>query len=270
MNFGKFYTLRLYNLRAYRLSIRNVLFIVFIFSVEIEGAKSARASGNEDFQQVVIDEPFIEMRTGAGRGYPIFHIVEKGENVFILKIKTQWYKVRSSRGKEGWVHETQMQQTLTLEGEAYQIKKTDWEAFISRNYEVGVLAGDFGGANVMSIYAGWNWTRNIMGELAISQALGNASDIQYANLSVIHQPFPEWWVSPYFKVGGGMMKTSPRSTIVLPVDRKDETLLVGMGARAYVARQFFVRLEYTSYTVLTSRNDNDEIDEWKLGVSVFF
>jgi hypothetical protein len=40
--------------------------------------------------------------------------------------------------------------------------------------------------------------------------------------------------------------------------------------RAWVTRQFLLRAEYKSYVVLTSRDDNEEVNEWKLGFSFFF
>ena len=86
----------------------------------------------------------------------------------------------------------------------------------------------------------------------------------------MHQPFPEWRVSPYFKLGAGIIQTSPFTTLVQTPDRTDEIVNVGVGVKAYISRQFFIRAEYSSHTILTSRNDNDEVEEWKLGFSVFF
>lgn len=234
------------------------------------GCSSVSADSDDDYQQVTIAEPFIEMHTGPGRGYPVFHIVEKGENVLVIKKKTQWYKVKSPRGKLGWVHEDEMELTLTPSGEPYEIQKKDHEGFVNRDFEMGFLAGDFQGANVMTMYGGWSWTPNISTELTISQALGNVSDIQFANLNIMHQPFPEWFVSPYIKIGTGIIQTKPRATLVFPEDREDEMVTAGIGARIYIARQFFLRAEFNSHTILTSRNDNDEVEEWKIGFGVYF
>ncbi|MGX5173482.1 outer membrane beta-barrel protein [Aliikangiella sp. IMCC44653] len=224
----------------------------------------------DQYQKVQVAEAFIEMHSGPGRGYPVFHIVEKHQLIQLVKKKTQWYKIISPKGKLGWVHEDQMQRTLNLDGTQYKTNKPDQIQFVQRDFEVGALSGEFGGANVMTLYWGWNWTENIATELAVSQALGNVSDIQFANINIMHQPFPEWIVSPYFKLGAGMIKTKPRATLVFPEDRQDETVNVGVGARVYVSRQFFLRAEYNSHTILTSRNENDEVEEWKLGFSVFF
>ena len=43
------------------------------------------------------------MRTGPGRGYPIFHVIDRGESVDIIMQRTDWYQVRAENGKEGWV-----------------------------------------------------------------------------------------------------------------------------------------------------------------------
>ncbi|HXS30274.1 MAG TPA: hypothetical protein VN755_05505, partial [Steroidobacteraceae bacterium] len=62
----------------------------------------------------------------------------------------------------------------------------------------------------------------------------------------------------------------PKSTLVLPDDRNDQTAYAGAGLRYYLTRRFFVRGEYRYHMVFTSRNENEEINEWKLGLAFFF
>jgi hypothetical protein len=38
----------------------------------------------------------------------------------------------------------------------------------------------------------------------------------------------------------------------------------------YVSRRFMFRGEYNSYLTFTSRDDNEELDEWKAGFAFFF
>jgi len=230
---------------------------------------SVLADEEDEYQRVTVAEPFVEFHTGPGRGYPVFHIVEKGQPLLLIKKKTQWFKVRSTKGHEGWVHEDIMQKTL-LGDQSFEAGNYQLQDFTKREWEAGVLGGDFGGATSLAIYSGWNFTQNLSAELSISQALGNVADIRFANISLVHQAFPEWRVSPFVKLGGGVIQTRPFTTLVQTPDRTDEIVNVGLGVKAYVSRQFFIRVEYTSYTILTSRNDNDEVEEWKLGFSVFF
>ena len=159
----------------------------------------------------------------------------------------------------------------TLYGDSYFDSGTiEQKDFTRRSFEAGVLASDFGGATELTLYTGWNFTENLTVELSAMQALGNVSEIRIANISLLHQMFPEWRVSPFFKIGAGVVQTLPSTTLVQTQDRTDQILNVGLGVKAYISRQFFIRAEYVRHTILTSRNDNDEVEEWKLGFSVFF
>jgi uncharacterized protein YgiM (DUF1202 family) len=232
---------------------------------------SAKADENEmQYERVIVAESFIELRTGPGRGYPVFHIEEKGEKIELIKKKTQWFKVKTARGQEGWVHEDTMAKTLALDLEVFDSGNSDQSDFTERLFEAGVLAGDFDGATSLTLYGGWNFTQNLSSEFALSQALGNVSDIRHVTINLLHHPFPEWRVTPYFKLGAGVIKTQPFTTLIQTEDRTDEIVLAGVGVKAYISREFFIRAEYSNYTILTSRNDNDEVQEWKLGFSVFF
>ena len=65
---------------------------------------------------MTVADPYLEMRTGPGRGYPIFHVVDRGEDVAVIMRRTDWFLVRASNGKEGWVRRAQMERTLQPDG----------------------------------------------------------------------------------------------------------------------------------------------------------
>ena len=71
-------------------------------------------------------------------------------------------------------------------------------------------------------------------------------------------------------LGGGIINTEPKGTIVATTDRTDNIAHVGIGIRAYLTRRFVFRAEYKTYVVFTSRDDNEEPTEWKAGFSFFF
>ena len=91
------------------------------------GALSAQAhavSWFDDYEpEVVVADPYLEVRTGPGRGFPVFYVAAEGDRITILKSKTQWYKVRvhEPREKEGWVHVRDLQNTLNLDGTDYEL-----------------------------------------------------------------------------------------------------------------------------------------------------
>ncbi len=219
---------------------------------------------------VSVEDPYIELRTGPGRGYPIFFVAERGEQIEVMTRRTDWFKVRIERGEEGWVNQSQLARTLDLDGEPTDVPSFTLEDYADRNWEVGVLYGDFGGANVVSTFGAYTMTPNLSVELWLSEVLGRFSNSQLVNANIVHTLFPERRFSPLFTLGTGVINTEPKGTIVATEDRQDNVAHVGIGLRTYVTRRLLFRVEYKSYVVFTSRDDNEEVSEWKAGFSFFF
>jgi hypothetical protein len=91
-----------------------------------------------------------------------------------------------------------------------------------------------------------------------------------ASVNVIHETWPDWRISPFFTLGTGVIRTSPKSTIVQGEDRTDQIAHAGAGVRVYATQRILLRAEYKSYVVFTSRDDNEEPQEWKVGFAFFF
>jgi uncharacterized protein YgiM (DUF1202 family) len=231
---------------------------------------AAAAGAEEQVREVTIADPYIELHTGPGRGYPVFFVAERGEQIALLKRRTEWFKVEVARGQEGWVHFDQLTRTLDLDGEPCDRPALGFNDYAARRWEVGALYGDFGGANVIATYGSRSFTPNLSGELWISQALGRFSDSTMATLNIVHLMYPDWRASPYFTLGAGIINTEPKATLVATTDRTDNVALVGAGARVYLTRRFVFRAEYKAHVVFTSRDDNEEVRVWKAGFSFFF
>jgi uncharacterized protein YgiM (DUF1202 family) len=210
------------------------------------------------------------MRTGPGRGYPIFYVAERGESITVLKRRTEWFKVQGPRGEQGWVMSEQLARTLSLDGESFEVPAATIGDYAGRRWEVGVAYGDFGGANMISTFGAFAFTPNLSLEMSLSQALGRFSDSTLANLNITHSMYPERRASPYFTLGAGSIHTEPKATLIATVDRTDSIAHAGFGVRTYLTRRFVFRVEYKTYVAFTSRDDNEEIREWKAGLSFFF
>ena len=235
--------------------------LIFLASIA-----TARAEG----PVVSVADPFLEMRTGPGRGFPVFHVVERGETVRVDKRRTDWFQVVDASGREGWVHREQMAQTLLPAGVKMEIDDPGREDFGAHRREVGLLIGDYGGANVVTMYGAYACNEHLAAELALSHILGNFTDGQYATVGVTHVPMPEWRIQPFLSIGTGVMRLTPKGTLVGTEERTDQVAYGGIGVRAYVARRFIVRAEYKEYVVFTDRDENEEDIEWKLGFAFFF
>ena len=115
-------------------------------------------------------------------------------------------------------------------------------------------------------------TENIVTELTYTQALGSFSENQLASLRVHHYTFPEWRFSPYLTLGVGQIRTKPRANLVQSGDesRTNDLLEAGIGVRYYLGSNYAVRLEYQRLLALTERDEQEELETWKLGFVVFF
>lgn len=228
------------------------------------------ASAKEKGVAVVVTDAYAEVHSGPGRGYPIFHVIEKGETVRVIKNRTDWYKIETESGKTGWVFRDEFTRTLGINGEIIDLSKPGRQAFDTRRWELGVGGGNFSGARGINTYLGFRLTRNISTELRFTEAFGSFSNSKMVALNAVHQPFPEWQVSPFFTLGTGSIRISPSSDIVQTDNRENGVLTVGGGFIFYASRSFLFRVEYNDHTLLTKRENYEEVDEWKAAFSVFF
>ncbi|MCH9693404.1 MAG: SH3 domain-containing protein [Gammaproteobacteria bacterium] len=244
--------------------------LICLVAVVLQIFLTAPVEAADDYRTVIVADPYLEMHTGPGRGYPKFHVVDRGDSVDILMQRTEWYLVRTDAGKEGWVDREQMELTLQPDGQEVDFGDIGLEDFTNSKWELGVLAGDFGGANIVSLYGGYSLNPNVSVELWGSQILGNFSNGWMGSVNIVHEAFPDWRVSPFFTLGAGAIYTEPKSTIIQGEDRTDQIGHVGGGFRIYATRRFLLRAEYKSYVVFTSRDENEEVEEWKVGFAFFF
>ncbi|WP_444902489.1 outer membrane beta-barrel protein [Microbulbifer sp. SSSA007] len=223
----------------------------------------------DDAERVTVGNAFINIYRGPGRGYPIFHVAEYGEKIWLLKRRTDWVKVLASRNKTGWVRVADLQEIYGEEGELVRVPLPDFRDVEAGYFYLGFSYGDFAGANSLGTTLGYQFTSNLATELRATQAVGKFSDSQVYQMAVLHQPFPRWRLSPYFLLGAGLNITSPNATIIATEDRQDTVMLAGIGIKTYLSRRFAVKAEYTNHYLLTSRENNQEIVEWKLGFDVY-
>ncbi|MDO6747838.1 SH3 domain-containing protein [Gilvimarinus sp. 1_MG-2023] len=219
---------------------------------------------------VTVDRVYIDVYSGPGRGYPIFHALEKGEQITLLKSRTQWIKVQTENGTEGWVKREAMLATLDATGQTPDFSDASRADSVAGSFEVGAGFGDFGGADSTTLTLGYRFTQHLTIEARYAQQAGKFSDSEIIAGGLTHQPFPDWRVSPYIGLGAGRIKIHPSATLVDTVDREDSVLQASLGTYVYLSRRFFMRLDYTNHYLLTTRENNDEVNEWRVGFNVFF
>ncbi|MGH8259162.1 MAG: SH3 domain-containing protein, partial [Steroidobacteraceae bacterium] len=110
------------------------LFILLLPLLAVPGLASAK-----ERLQVFVNAPYLELHTGPGRGYPVFYVVERNGSVDVLKRFTDWYKVRTERGIEGWVAQRDMLKTVLADGTPFTFNLGDRAGFTSHRFEAGLF-----------------------------------------------------------------------------------------------------------------------------------
>jgi hypothetical protein len=216
-----------------------------------------------------IEAAFIELHSGPSAGYPVVAVIEKNQQVTLLVKRTSWIKVKNKRGIEGWFHEDNLV-GFSKDGAAIGQHLISQQDVINRDIEAGVMYGDLEGANFYNVFAGYAFTPVFNLEVSAGKALGSISDSDVFEIMLMSQPFPDLIVIPYIGVGAGLISTTPHSVIADPQARKSTLMSGALGIKYHIARNFLVRAEYKLSLALTDRDENEEIQTWKIGFSVFF
>ena len=219
-----------------------------------------------------VNAPFIDIHSGPGGEFPIFHVLAKGEIFTVMKQRTNWYKIQTENNKEGWINTASMESSVLTNGSRIQIGSGTFDGYLDRDFELIVQGGVLDSVTAMSLGASWVWTKNLAVEATYTQALGNFADNKIWSVRVRQTFFPNWLVSPYLALGTGEIRTRPRSSVVQAGGevRKSNHYEVVIGMEYYFTSNLVITAEYRGLLALTDRDEQERLDNWMLGVRVFF
>jgi len=227
-----------------------------------------RALAAKPHLQLLVTQPFLQLRTGPGRGYPVFYVVGRGEKVTVLYSRTDWYKVRAPRGEEGWTSRGELAQTAQASGAPAPIPP--YPDFATHRWEIGAGYGVYNRQNLVTAYADFALTDSLDAEFVVQQAFGTLDNREIATLGLRHTFIPEWRrFSPTVGIGTGYQYTQAKVP-PKPLETGNQLAYVSLGARGFITRRFMWRFDWRSYVIFTRQNANEEPQEWKFGLAVFF
>src|ERR1700680_3795107 len=165
------------------------------FSVSLVHAK-------EQLLEVVVAEPYLEMHSGPGRGYPVVYVVGRDEVVTVLYSRTEWFKVRAPRGQKGGARRSELALTKLVSGEPAPIPP--YPDFATHRWEIGAGYGVFNHQNLVTTWGDFGLTDSLDVEFVLQQALGTIDNRYITTVGLRHTFIPEWrWVSPTAGIGTG-------------------------------------------------------------------
>ncbi|HEU4459176.1 MAG TPA: SH3 domain-containing protein [Methylibium sp.] len=222
------------------------------------------------YQRVQIADPYIEMRTGAGRGYPVFHVAARGETVELVLRHTDWYKVRTARGIEGWVTRSQLETTLTEAGEKKTFRDVLVDDYLKRRVEMGAAWGQFKRDPMLKLFVSYRMSETLALEATLGQVQGVFSGTDFWHVNLVAEPWSDQRWSPVFGIGFGKFKNIPNTTLVGAIPTDANLANATLGLRYHVNDRFVVRGDYTLYTAYVEDARSTEYRAWTLGFSFFF
>ncbi len=233
------------------------------------GAADVQAASQPP-QRLQVTDPFIEMRTGPGRGYPVFFVVERNEWIEIELRHTDWFKVRSAGGKQGWVQRAQLESTLTEAGSRKTFRDVVVDDFLRRRLELGASWGRFRSEPMLKVWSAYRFTETLNVEGTVGQVQGVFSSTNFWHINLASEPWADRRISPFFGVGFGRFRNIPNASLVGAVNTNSNLANASVGARWYLTDRFVARVDYTLYTAFLSDSSTTQFRAATAGLSFFF
>jgi uncharacterized protein YraI len=221
-------------------------------------------------EPLTVADPYLEMRTGPGRGYPVFFVVERGQPVAIELRHTDWYKVRAAGGQLGWVHRKQLETTLTAAGSTKTFRDIALDDYLARRLQMGAAIGRFKSEPMLKLWTSYKLSDTLSAEATFGQVQGVFSGTNFWHLSLQSEPWSDQRLSPFFGVGVGQFKNFPNQSLVGATVTDAKLAHAIVGARYYLTERFVLRADWALYTAFVSDQRSTEYRAVSAGVSFFF
>lgn len=236
----------------------------------IGAALPAAADDTPTVEQVQVTDPYIELHTGPGRGFPVFFVAERREWISIELRHTDWYKVRAAGGQVGWVQRSQLASTLTAAGSVKTFRDVAFDDYLQRKLEMGAAWGRFKSEPMIKLFAAYRLGEGLRAEGTLGQVQGVFSGTDFWHLNLSSEPWADQRLSPYLSVGLGKFKNLPNTSLVGALPTDSNLANAALGLRWHLSERFVLRADYSIYTAFVSDGKTGEYRALSAGVSFFF
>jgi hypothetical protein len=229
--------------------------------------------GPDYVERLQVADPFIELRTGPGRGYPVFHVIERRGWIRIELRRTDWYQVRSENnqgGIVGWVHRSQLESTLTEAGAGKTFRDLLLDDYLGRRVEFGAAWGRLRAEPMLKLFTGVRLGETLGVELTFAQVQGAFSGSDFWHIALVSEPWSHQRLSPFASVGFGRFRNIPNTSLVQAQTVNANLGHAGVGLRWHLSERFVARLDWSLYTAFVSEQRSLEYRATTVGISFFF
>lgn len=228
----------------------------------------ACASDVQERLQVL--DPYIELRTGPGRDFPIFQVAERNSWIEIELRHTDWYRVRTESGIEGWVDRKQLENTLTEAGGRKTFREIVLDDYLRRRAEFGAAWGHFSSSPMLKLWVNYNVADTLGVELTVGQVQGLYSGTNFWHVDVLAQPWSDRRLSPFFGIGVGRINNVPNASLISAIPNDANSANAMFGVRYHLTDRLIARIDWTEYTSFISSARTDQYHAIAAGLAFFF
>lgn len=229
-----------------------------------------KPEGLDAQERLQVTAPFVELHTGPGRGYPVFHVVEREGWITIVLRHTDWYKVSTEDGKLGWVNREQLASTLTASGDRKTFREVVLDDYLRRRVEMGATFGRFDSEPVIKLWGGYRLSDTLSVELASSQVQGVYAGTSLWHVALLTEPWFKQRLSPFFGVGIGRFHNVPNKSLIDAHTTDANLGMVTLGLKYHLSERFVARLDYELTTAFLSDAKTSDYGAYSAGLSFFF
>lgn len=229
------------------------------------------ASGKERaFQEAVVVEPFLEIHTGPGSSYPVFYIAEKGETIWLIRRRVDWYEIRLRNGTEGWAHRREIEKTLLASGYRKRLLERLYDDFVAEKTALGWSAGTFAGDPAMYVRLTYDLTDHLAIEGTGGFASGDLGSTQLYHGGIVVTPWRARWLEIGGTIGGGAVHVTPTSLLVNAESGTFPSAHAGVGLAIPLFRNLDGRVDVRHFTLFMNTERTREFQEYSAGLSFRF
>jgi hypothetical protein len=217
---------------------------------------------------LVVVDPFLELRSGPGRGFPVFFVVEKERWIVVEMRRTDWFLVLTQEGARGWVARSQIERTLA--GGERPMRDLLVDGLLANRMELGGAWGRFEKEPMLKLWAHWRASEIFGLEATTGQVQGVFSGTDFWHLALVAEPWGRATWSPYASVGLGQFRNFPNTSLVGARFTDARLASASAGLRWNVNPRLVLRLDWTLYTANVADDRSPEYRALTAGLAFSF